>query len=367
MLSLEFLTKAISPVLVTPQQCTVARHQRSACRRCAEACPVGCLSIDRGPVLDAEECDGCGLCTAACPTGALRLRGISLSDIARGGRTLTMTCRYGEAPGPDAIGLPCLGWLTADHLVWLGLSTGGPVVLAMGDCDSCRCSLGREMALTAIRRSRGVLRAAGRTEASFRHGSAARSRASGGRPVVISVTRKELFSLVRREALRLAVAAGEELIPLWTDDPARPAYLIPQRRTAWLALARRMEWPDEISPADQLPQAARAITGGCDGCGMCARSCPSGALRLAGEVITHNSEICLNCGLCLSLCPRGLVREAPGLSLAGLGRGRRRVLVTLMRQRCQACGHEYLTDADEAQTQAICSSCRAERRVLGLT
>ena len=367
MLSLEFLAKETAPVLVASEQCTVVRHRLSPCRRCVEVCPAGCLSIDRGPVIDPEECDGCGLCTAACLTGALRLRGISLSDVDKDDRGLTITCRYGEAVGPDAVHLPCLGWLTADHLVWLGLARGGPVVLAAGDCDSCRCSHGREMATTAIRKSRGVLRAADRAEASFRQGSERPFSAASVRGAAAAMTRKGLFSLILAEAVRLAVAAGEELIPLFMDDPARPAHLIPQRRAVWLTLARGMEWPGQTVSADELPQASRAIATGCDGCGMCACSCPSGALRLAGEAITHNPEICLDCGLCRSLCPKGLVGEAFAFSLGELGQGRRRTLVTLNRWRCPACGSEYFADAREAHTSAICSSCEGERRLLGLT
>jgi ferredoxin-type protein NapF len=44
------------------------------CGRCAEACPVGILSIDKGkPALSIEyaECDACGACTSSCESGAL--------------------------------------------------------------------------------------------------------------------------------------------------------------------------------------------------------------------------------------------------------------------------------------------------------
>lgn len=398
MLSLEFLAKVISPaaVLVTREQCTVARHRQSPCRRCLEVCPAGCLSLDRGPVLDAEGCEGCGLCTAACPTGALRLRERSLRGMALGkgdqanrNRTLTITCRYSEAAGTgdagaaadagtDTVSLPCLGWLTADHLVWLGLSRRGPIVLVGGECHSCRYARGREIVGAAIRRSRGVLHAAGRAGAKFRKGPTLHgpvqpdgSERPAGHGAARMVTRKELFSLIRVEAVQAVAAASEDLIPLRTFDPARPAYLVPQRRAAWLALARNLDWPARPVPAADLPFAPRTIAPGCNGCGACARFCPSGALRLEGGDTTHNPEICLDCGLCRSLCPKGLVGEGREVSLEGLGRGRRRTLTSHQSRRCRDCGQEYLVEMPVtvpagAGIPTICPACEGERRLLGV-
>ncbi len=42
---------------------------------------------------------------------------------------------------------------------------------------------------------------------------------------------------------------------------------------------------------------------GCRHCGTCARICPFGAVRVAGETWTYGRATCLGCGLCTEHCP----------------------------------------------------------------
>jgi ferredoxin len=51
----------------------------------------------------------------------------------------------------------------------------------------------------------------------------------------------------------------------------------------------------------------------CNGCTLCARSCPVSAIL--GELKKQhriNSEICIECGVCGKLCPAGAIKDANG-------------------------------------------------------
>jgi heterodisulfide reductase subunit A-like polyferredoxin len=46
----------------------------TSCRRCAEICPTGALTVaDKHAVVAAEICNRCGICIDACPDGALTM------------------------------------------------------------------------------------------------------------------------------------------------------------------------------------------------------------------------------------------------------------------------------------------------------
>ncbi|MFP3485929.1 MAG: 4Fe-4S binding protein [Vulcanisaeta sp.] len=59
-----------------PEVIENACKARFGCHECAQACPVGAISIINNKVnVDAQSCIECGLCVRACPTGALVMAG----------------------------------------------------------------------------------------------------------------------------------------------------------------------------------------------------------------------------------------------------------------------------------------------------
>ena len=47
----------------------------------------------------------------------------------------------------------------------------------------------------------------------------------------------------------------------------------------------------------------------CLGCGMCAQSCPRGAISLPWGQAEINQNRCDSCRLCLQVCPQGAIVE----------------------------------------------------------
>ncbi len=44
------------------------------CGICVDSCPVGALTMDRIPIVDAEKCTECGECISICPFGAIAVQ-----------------------------------------------------------------------------------------------------------------------------------------------------------------------------------------------------------------------------------------------------------------------------------------------------
>ncbi len=341
MIDLERLLKLMDPdpIRVDAQACLAARHRHSSCRRCAEACPTSALRVEGGRVwADPAVCDRCGICAGVCPTAAVSVRGIDDEAV------LSAAAVRCEKAAGDGLRLPCLGYLSVDHLLAMALRHGR-VELAAGDCESCFRKVGGELAREAVALARAALAALGSDHA-------IRLTTEGGAEAATpSLTRRELLSLWRTESAQ----AARQLLPEPELNHARLPARLPRRRARWL---RRLD-PDATRAGEMPagPWKARRATDACTGCGICAAFCPTGSLSAeqaeAGWTLTHQPAACVACGTCVDLCPARAMGEAP-LAVEDLARGERRALIQLVECRCRHCRRTFRGRPGETQ----CPGCR---------
>lgn len=349
------------PVAIDQTACLRARHRRSPCRRCSAVCPVDAISFDGRLQVDPEGCTRCGLCAGACPTGALQVDGLTEEHLlsAAPGETVRLRCARGPAGGRT---MPCLGWLTADHLVDLGLRAAG-VELAPGDCAGCTLRQGGEQARSAAAAAGALLDALGRS--ALLRWVAAPAAAARGLPAAgpaDQLTRRQLFALWRGQGAR----AVHAVLPERDVSPLRLPARVPARRVRWLR--RAVSPPSDVAvPAGAgAPWVARTVAEACTGCGICAAFCPTGALAAVEEdgawTLRHQAAACVGCGTCHAVCPSKAVGAADTVSVAELVEGGGRQLVRRTRAVCTECRRPFLA----APGQPRCQACRSEGRMLGL-
>lgn len=320
-------------VQVHAEQCTRARHRKSTCTRCADACPTGAISWKDGLAVDAEKCTGCGACAAVCPTGALETSAPNdaelltrVRQVAAEKKPVAFACpRYLEESEGKAglISVRCLGRLHEAVLVGCVAFGADSVLLVDGACADCPQAKAREVAVESMSRANRLLEA---------FGSPARVTMQGALPEDMLValaenalseglSRRGFFSLLARESARLgAVAADTVLSSHIQSEPEEPKkgelpVTLPAKRALMLAALRRLGEP-EAARLDMGGWATFGYTEACTGCQMCAFFCPTGALtkvEAEGQMgVAFRAAACVACDLCVDVCYQKAVELTPG-------------------------------------------------------
>ncbi|MBI5440867.1 MAG: 4Fe-4S binding protein [Deltaproteobacteria bacterium] len=302
--------QARSFLRVERSRCLRMRYAESSCARCAAACPSGAVRLEGGIGVDGQRCTGCLTCTTACPSGALEGKAPSdrlVGEVAR--HTLPVFVVGCRKSGACQHRLPCLGVLSAEHLVALYASGACLVQLDATGCARCPASSMLE-----------------RLSARLRDGAAVGGLALGDRIQMISdpkqldpreapVDRRSFFSSLKDLTVRgvaAALAPPPEIEPTTSYSEKS---LSARRRLLLGALPRLTE--EARRQVEETFSFTVAFDATCDGCLSCARACPTGALCDPGDERQEDSpprfetDKCTGCGLCEEFCLSGAVRVSP--------------------------------------------------------
>jgi ferredoxin len=326
-------------VTLNANACLELRSRYAECGHCERICPRGALAIRERRMAIGDACIGCGRCMAACPTGALAAGGFDLRFDRRRSGAVTIDCL--KAPAGADIRVPCLGGLSVSQLLELRLAAGERALelLDRGWCAECpagaNCS--EHPAAKSLGRAQARLRDAGVPEAML-----PRLRAlPAGAPApygAISPGRRAFFA---------------RLAPTLEVEPQRfrPAPA-PDRERVLRALADlSARCGGRVSA--KLFHAVDVNPELCEGHGVCAAGCPTGALRLDdASQLSHATRLCIGCGHCERICPEKALRLVHG---AGEAAGGRSVVAKLEQSECDACGARVARRP--GGNRALCARC----------
>jgi ferredoxin len=272
----------------TESRCLLYKNSVGGCDRCYQVCPHGAVRLEGFRVeLDEVLCTGCGLCTGVCPGVALEYPLGAIQEALIRGKG-QIRCSKAEGKGEEVL---CLGRLTPGLLAEAG-SRFGKVVLARGDCATCR--IGGPSVPQHLERMAEEARRYHPVEVEVVEGPLP------GEPV----GRRELFQALLGSARR----AAAEMVPEPPLPAPEEAKGLPAELRLRLVAARRaseVRWP------------RIRVEEGCTLCPVCTNVCPTEAVRRVREgeeyVLLLKVEACTGCGACVESCPPQVIRleEAP--------------------------------------------------------
>ncbi|MCB8966652.1 MAG: 4Fe-4S binding protein [Ardenticatenaceae bacterium] len=291
-------------------RCLHTKDKFATCTACYDICPVNAIQPGKPPTFVSENCQTCRACLAVCPVNAFTADDEAQALLNCAKQLDVQTCEIVCGLNPDAaVGSPaaatavrvrgCLAGLSADTYLALVGQGITKAIVRLDACADCPWGSLQTQVETQVQQAQDLLAAWGRAETITCQHKAADSYRK--RPLFNAssppVSRRELFRW--REA---------EEKP--TTEPDRVVNPHPfQKRLRFLQGVRQLALLAAMEADASLSGwgfALADVNDECTACGVCARTCPTGALQLETAVstykLTFSPQICIACDICAHVC-----------------------------------------------------------------
>lgn len=383
------LTEQFSGEAITlhRERCLNARFRAVGCTRCAEACPAegAIVMADGQPTLHRQACVQCGLCLHHCPTGAYSQPGALADKLVKTVAALPagavdLICPYHASPAcgpaPQAVHVKrCLAALSPATLLELATQER-EIWLDDTHCSGCPLRKIHSVLVETVAEANGwaglldqAVPARLRTGQSEPISPIDRPVYEADRP---PLSRRSLFGSFKKAGQEQA--AAKETVGLVKGGKATPVserlpQFLPYQRVRVLQIFEEKSPNLQLAgPASPTPPTAplpildvAVDPTRCTACGLCARFCPSGALKYMSVdeefALVFQPKLCLGqvCDICVLACPERAVVTQPAVVSAALLA--KKPLIVGALAKCQKCGEPIAKGSDLPTT---CFACRPQ-------
>ncbi|HET7863039.1 MAG TPA: 4Fe-4S binding protein [Burkholderiaceae bacterium] len=350
--------------------CAHSRNEQVGCRACIDVCSAQAIRSDAsmkgragspalpGIIVEPHLCVGCGACTTVCPSGALTYATPRANE--QGLRIKTLLTTYRRAGGRDAALLIHSRGAGARLIGELGRAArtdaqvhGVPArVLPLDVWHTASVGIDLWLSALAFGASQVLVLMTDEEAPDYRRAVAAQMQVAQAILTGLGFKGEHLLLLEARDAR--ALDAALRIRPAQGVAQAAPfAAVADKRGTLDLAIdhlsvqsalaVEEIALPQEGSPFGSL----QVNTDTCTLCLSCVSACPAAALEdnPSQPQLLFIEKNCVQCGLCAGTCPEGAITLLPRLWLAdgGKARGQRRMLNEAEPYRCIRCSKPFGT------------------------
>lgn len=295
-------------------RCSVMRCRSSSCRRCADACEQGAITLTPAFSLSAGQCTGCLRCSAACPSGALAAPAIEHAQLhfPASCPTPVIGCRpqlegcNTQAESQGHITIPCFGGCREEWLLVLALSLPDTVQLNLTQCHAChnghildtvKRRLEQIVIHTGIAVSHKII--AVEDSSDLRYEAVRIGRRQFFRAFGVKVFRDIQKGIPSRLLQNGTMAYNHKTLPSVRRN--LNSHLLSAPKTLAQRMLRRYYYTVDCSDA-------------CTMCAACVAICPTGALEQVPEKhrLRFNPLRCTGCGVCAEFCRQDAIQVNTG-------------------------------------------------------
>lgn len=292
-------------------RCLRFRIDGNDCRKCADICPSGAITVGDSLAINAGTCTECLLCVSACSSDGLSTGNENFyAAVALLRKAPSPVLGCAAKPDTEAHARTfCLGYLSEEHIIALLYFMHAPLQLNLTGCTQCRNSfivdtLEKRLELvrekTSINVSEKIRLVRRKEELRFAE---------------ITLDRRGFFKALKSGAFSgiaglLNNDGGEVVIGDFYANKAVSS----KRQLLNRAFSGLTEQERKGIPANYYCDLA--IGGSCEHCAACTAVCPTGALRAEGVEsdgdLLFNSSLCNGCGICAQFCLNGSIVVSRG-------------------------------------------------------